>query len=539
MRKLILLILLSNCFNPIILSQNTEQLLAKVIDAETLEPLSYATVRIKNSDQGIVTDYNGEFRIPIHYKDAIILITSIGYEAKEVSLNKINLDGLNIIKLKTQIEALDPVFISVKNKVKSTEVNPEEIVKKSRELSAKEIVLKAIGKIPNNLSDKAHSYIGYYRDYQLINNKFINLNEGIIETFDEGISTSFLEDNGVSSVIYSFGQNKNFTIDPSLTKAYDGVTKYIKHSQILPRGGNDYTILNIHNPIRNHNINTFSYVYRMDKDFPELHQFRKDKIIFLNNEPLIIIKFKKAKPHDNSLYGLKTGRNDNIDYVQGSLYISIVDYAIHRFNYKVHPPKSKKPLYNVSLEYARQNNKMYLNYITFNNSFEIGAKYVLKEEKVEFDKAEQAFYITFNNTKANLDMRTIILKNFRFKFKGKSLKTTNIDKESGRVFKIKVESYDGSLIDINTENIKELSYKLKRIKDVIGREIYQHETVKGNQFREFFVQRVNENKSLSDSLNIMAKNRPIKESVLNDFLEKNQYWINTPLMDKMYRNKKD
>lgn len=174
---------------------------------------------------------------------------------------------------------------------------------------------------------------------------------------------------------------------------------------------------------------------------------------------------------------------------------------------------------------------MYLNYITFNNSFEIGGKYVLREEKVEFDKAEQTFYITFNNTKAYLDMRTIILKNFRFKFKGKSLKTTNIDKESGRVFKIKVESYDGSLIDINSENIDQLSYKLKRIKDVIGREIYQHETVKGDQFREFFVQQINVNKSTSDGIVVMDKNLPIKDSFLNEFPDKDHYWLNTPLMD--------
>ncbi|WP_422107247.1 carboxypeptidase-like regulatory domain-containing protein [Winogradskyella sp.] len=520
----------------LIFSQNSGQILAKVIDIETSEPVSYATIRIKDSNQGIIADYNGEFRIPLAYRDAIILITSIGYEAKEILLNELNIKGINIIKIKTQIEALDPVFISSRTKVKGVNFIPKNLIKNSRKLSAKDIVLRAISRIPKNLSHQPHSYIGYYRDYQLLDNKFHNLNEAILETFDQGIYTNSLAENTVSTAIYSFNQNEDFTIDPSLTKAYDGITKYIKHSQILPRGGNEHTILNIHNPIRNYNFSTFSYVYNLKIDFPELHQFRKGKIVFLNNEPLIVIKFKNAKPHDKSLYGLKTARSFNNEYVQGSIYISLVDYSIHRFNYKVHPPDSKKALYNVSLEYARQNDKMYLNYITFNNSFVIGEAFELREEKVQFDKAEQAFYITFNNTVDYLDYRTLKAKNFKFKLGDKNLRTISAERETPRVVKVTVKNFDGSPIDINSENIDELSYKLKNIRDTSRREIYRAKTLKGDQFREFFVQKVNENKPLSDSLSIMDKNSPIKESILNDFPEKNQYWINSPLMDKKYRD---
>ncbi|MEO1029857.1 MAG: carboxypeptidase-like regulatory domain-containing protein [Bacteroidota bacterium] len=537
MRILIVCIIFNFISFQFIFSQNSGQILAKVIDIETLEPISYATIRIKDSNQGVIADYNGEFRIPLAYADATILITSIGYEAKEILLNELNLDGLNIIKINTQVEALDPVFISSRTKVKGTSFNPKDLVKKNRKLSAKDIVLRAISRIPNNLSNQPHSYIGYYRDYQLLNNKFHNLNEAILETFDQGIYTNFLEDNTVSTAIYSFSQNEDFTIDSLLTKAYDGITKYIKYSDILPRGGNEHTILNIHNPIRNYNFSTFSYVYRLDTDFPELHQFRKNKIVFLNNEPLIVIKFKNAKPQDKSLYGLKTARSFNNEYVQGSIYISLVDYSIHRFNYKVHPPDSKKALYNISLEYARQNDKMYLNYITFNNAFVSGESFVLREEKVEFDKADQAFYITFNNKGANLDMRTMVPKNFKFKLAGKSLQTVDVYKASGtRMFKVTVKNFDGTKIDINSKNIHEVSHKFKRIKDVMGREIYEQRTIKGDQFREFFVQKVNENKPLSDRLSIMNKNLPIKTSILNDFPEKNQYWINSPLMDKKYRD---
>ncbi|WP_299520174.1 carboxypeptidase-like regulatory domain-containing protein [Winogradskyella sp.] len=535
MRVLIFFTLIELFFFQLTFAQNLDQVLVKVIDSKTLEPIPFATVRIKDSSLGVIADYNGEFRMPLRYKDDLIIISCIGYKAKEVPLNQLNFNELNTIKISPQVEALNPVFISSRTKINGINFNAKSLVKASRKLSAKEIVLRAINRIPNNLSDKPHSYIGYYRDYQLVDNKFHNLNEAILETFDNGINTSFLEENTVSTAIYSFNQNQNFIIDSSLTKAYNGVTKYIKNAQILPRGGNEHTLLNIHNPIRNYNFSTFSYVYKFESDFPRLHEFRKDDIVFLNNEPLILINFKKANPHDFSVYGLKTAINKD-EYVRGSIYISLVDYSIHRFNYKVYMPGSKKALFNVSLEYARQDNKMYLNYITFNNSFAMGEDFNLREEKVQFDKSEQAFYITFNNTKDYLDFNTMSTKNFKFKLGKKNLKTIAVDKVTERVIKVTVENFDGSLVDINANNVNDLTYKLRRIRDVTGREIYGENTIEGDQFREFFVQKVNVNKPMPSELDLMDKNSLINESALNDFEEANQYWINTPLMNEKGQN---
>lgn len=536
MKKSFFLTFLASFLVTFINAQSVNELLVKLLDNETSEPISYATIIIKGSSLGVIADYNGEFRMPLKYYNAnnSIIISSIGYKTEELALRSFKTNELNIIKIIPQIEALDAVVIKSGARGQVLKVN--ELVKSRRRMTAREIVLKAIDKIPENLSNKPHSYIGYYRDYQLVDNKFHNLNEAMFETFDKGISTNFLEENQSPTAVYSLKQNTDFPQDTSLTKAYNGITKYIKNARILPRGGNEYTILNTHNPIRNFSTNTFSYVYTLNRDFPNLHDFRKDQIVYLDDEPLILIKFKNKKQHDNSVYGLKSRTND---YVLGSIYISLVDYSIHRFNYKVFIPGTKNVLFNISLEYARQYNHMYLNYITFNNAFVVGEDFELREDKVTFDAEEQAFFITFNNTKDLLNMRTLVENNFKFKLGKKNLKVVDTKRISGRIVKVEVKSFDGLPIDINKNNINDLSYKFKNIEDVKGRVIYEARIIEGDQFREFFVQRVHLDKSAPTRLNFMNQNAPIKDALLNNFPDANQYWINSPLMNKKYRDIKD
>ncbi|WP_299338795.1 carboxypeptidase-like regulatory domain-containing protein [uncultured Psychroserpens sp.] len=521
-------------------AQNTNEIYFKLIDSETSEPISFATIMIKGTTRGVIADYNGEFRIPIQYYNAknSIIISSIGYTTQDKALINFKTNELNIISIKPQIEALDVVVIN-NRKARGVQKNANQLVKVGRRMSAKEIVLKAIQNIPKNLSNEPHAYIGYYRDYQLVDNEFHNLNEGIFETFDKGISTNFLEETIDQTVIYNFKRNTNFAEDPELTKAYNGVTKYIKQSEILPRGGNEYTILNTHNPIRNFATSTFSYVYTLEKEFPILHKFSKDKIVYLDDEPIVIISFKKANTNDSyNAYGVKSSRTS---YVDGTLYISLVDFSIHRFNYKVVLPRTKKPLFNVSLEYARQNNMMYLNYITFNNAFVISEEFELREEKVEFDNQKQAFYVLFNNTEDYdfLDVNTILNSNFKFKLGKQRLKTVRAEKLSERLVKVEVKQFDGKPISINKDNIEEVTYTFKNIRDVVGREIYKRKSIEGDQFREFFVQEVHIDKSTPEGLKFMAPNLPINRSPVNEFPDANAYWINSPLMKQKYRDEEN
>ncbi|WP_242204510.1 SusC/RagA family TonB-linked outer membrane protein [Aestuariivivens insulae] len=55
-----------------------------IIDGETQQPLPGATVLIKGTSNGTSTDFDGNFSLKVTSKDAIITVSYVGYETKEV-----------------------------------------------------------------------------------------------------------------------------------------------------------------------------------------------------------------------------------------------------------------------------------------------------------------------------------------------------------------------------------------------------------------------------------------------------------------------
>ncbi|EOR94611.1 TonB-dependent receptor [Arcticibacter svalbardensis MN12-7] len=59
----------------------------KVVDASTNEPIIGASVKIKNTQQGAVTNVNGVFTIPNAPNNSVIVVSYLGYVTQEVSSN--------------------------------------------------------------------------------------------------------------------------------------------------------------------------------------------------------------------------------------------------------------------------------------------------------------------------------------------------------------------------------------------------------------------------------------------------------------------
>ncbi|MGN0212426.1 MAG: SusC/RagA family TonB-linked outer membrane protein [Muribaculaceae bacterium] len=80
----------------------------KVVDAKTSEPLIGATVMVKGTSQGSVSDIDGLFLLSNVKKDAVIVVSSIGYNKEEIALN-----GRSEISvsLKENSEVLDEVVV--------------------------------------------------------------------------------------------------------------------------------------------------------------------------------------------------------------------------------------------------------------------------------------------------------------------------------------------------------------------------------------------------------------------------------------------
>jgi len=509
------------------LSQYAPDITAAVIDAETEEPISFVTVKIKGSNNGIVADYYGEFRLPVNdaMQSKTLILSSMGYQSKEVIVSQLSLDTLNTIYLKPQLEVLETVVLTHKKAKRF----PNRTLEKNKKKSAYDIVYEAISRIPQHLSSMAHSYVGYYRDYQLIRGEYYNLNEGIIETFDEGIRTNYLSNDYGHAAVYKFSGNDNFKRDEAFASAYDGDDKFIEGANIPPRGGNEYRILMAHNAIRSYDQRTFSFVYELQQDFIETHRFNKKAVTYLDDETIAVISFKRIVDVHSKANRFNVSA---LHEAEGTMHISLKDFAIHKFNYKVLKPRTDEELYNIAIEYKRQNGSMYLNYITFNNTFQVADNFILKELGVVYLADKHAFRIKFSRPLYQIQKQTLSAKNIKLKYDNRRLKIAKIDDSDKHYLLLYLDPSDKNLWKSNAKDNPDpqlFSISLKRIEDIFGYEIYEAKTVSINQFREFFVQRVNTNNRLPKDLDFMNLNKPIIKSNINSEALADDFWVNTPL----------
>lgn len=494
----------------------------KLIQLKDKAPIPFATLIIKNKAKGLISNADGGFKVPYElYKKDTLVISSIGYSSKEIPLSSLSLDIINLIVLEEKIEILDEIVIVGKHK-------------KKRIKSAKEIINIAISKIPKNYPYAPFSYIGYYRDYQLKNGEYLNLNEALMEVFDSGFGTSDLDE--TQTRIYQFKKNLNFLTDTIASKPYDyrNKNKIISNINLNNRGGNEYTILRIHDAIRNYNINSYDFVNRLDLNFVNNHEFKLLTDTFINNI---------------SLYSIDIFKTEGNIRISGKIHISKDDFKIYRLQYTVydqnkselspeHTEKNSnfskikkqsigKLLYNIIVEYKSKNRIMYPNYISFNNSFEVlrPPKFFLIDAKIHYTDHSK---LNFNSIELNFNNIPLLKsalkkKNYGLRYKDKKLKIDSIEvKKNIVILHLKKKSI---FEDINIE--------FKKIKDIYGNLINEKESQSYKQYREFFVQelKINPKKSL-DTL-YMIKNKSIfKNQPIAPFKNLSNYWLNTPLKNK-------
>lgn len=251
-------------------SQKKDFIEGRLLDAKTNEPIVFASIRLKGRALGVITNKDGSFRIPTKYKEygEILEFSSMGYQTKEIPIDALEQDKLNLI-------VLDPGVIGLKEAI------VEGKDKSRRRLGATEIVKRAIRAIPSNYPRRLHAVIGYYRDYQLKKEEYVNLNEAILEVVDSGFDRN---DHATTKVrLYNYRSNDDFERDRegSFKYDYNNYTKYIDKAFLFNYGGNEFSILRIHDAIRNHAINSYDFVNVMDRDFISNHFFKKEDEIRL------------------------------------------------------------------------------------------------------------------------------------------------------------------------------------------------------------------------------------------------------------------
>lgn len=507
-------------------SQNPDFLVGKLIDSQTFEPIIFATIRVKGKAKGVISNFDGGFLIPIRYKEIgdAVLISSMGYKKKEVPLEDFTLGVTKVIYMVPSSLALHEVVITAKQK---------------RKLSARRIIKRAIQNIPNNYSINPFSAIGYYRDYQLDEEEYINMNEGIFEVFDQGFTKY---DHSTTKVrIYDYKKNKNFTVDTLASKKYDYKqgTKTIDKGFLGAYGGNEFTILRIHDAIRNYKVNSYSFVNKLEEDFLKNHEFLKGGETFYGDEEIYIINFQKKYPN-YSVYGV--------------MYIAKSDFAIHKMEYTLYNKTLKLPegvlnkhgtnekfIFEIISEYQKQFSKMYPNYISFNNSFTIiqSPKFIAKE--ITYNVRLKRFEVLYNNEPIKED--AINSKNYKISYLGKKMKIDRILNSSKVRYHIFLKPFDNEdIFEIDMAKIRDnteiasdkiLAIEIKEIKDLQGNIINERLSKSYNQYREFFVQEIKVNSSLEEGSLFMNMYEPIfGEQPIFAPDNFDEYWMNTPLKKK-------
>lgn len=508
-RFLFLLFFTSICY-----SQGNSETRFQVLDFTTKKPVIYATVILMQSKIGVISDENGNFRIPNVYRSTkdTLKISCIGYSTSYIPLDDQKKDRINTVYLATKIESLDEVklFLAHKNK----------------KMSARKIVKKAIELIPNNYPVEPFSYIGYYRDYQKVadtaylnemaidnKNAFINLNEGVMQVYDAGFGTNRLTNDANQTVLYEFQKNLDFHVDTLLTIPYDNLNeKFLDGVIISPLGGNELNLLNLTNALRNYNRMSFSFVHVFNKHFLNNHIFKLNKLLYLDDEPIYSIVF---------------GTNRNVNpgfFAKGRIFISKINYGIYNLDYRLYKGKDNL-LYRVNIAYKPEGDRYYLSYITFNNYFEVKGGDFFKVNQVIYDHQTSSFQIFFNEEVDPKSIRTW-QKKFQFLNEQNPIKIVDVFLTEPALLNIKIDASREVESAILNDGIR---YEIKNIRDVQGRTLNEQKLLRADQFREIFVQKVFKELSIDKSYDFVDKELPLKESKLNSYQGNETYWINTPL----------
>jgi len=152
-------------------SQSAIDISGLVLDAKTSEPLPHAYLFLKSYPEfSWIASASGEFSLnfPEVLKDDVLVVSLLGYQRLEVPVSSLERTG-NRIKLDQALIGLSEITVKPDN-------------------SLREMIAKAIEKIPANYPDKRHQLTGFYRKVSTDYEEFTHLVEAAVVVEDVGYS---------------------------------------------------------------------------------------------------------------------------------------------------------------------------------------------------------------------------------------------------------------------------------------------------------------------------------------------------------------
>lgn len=500
------------CCPSFILAQSNDFIDGKVINSLTQEPVSFATILLKNNQFVVYTNADGDFKIlrSQNFLTDSIVISCIGFKRYSAAYRHFSENTVNTV-------SLIPITYGL---------GEEKILASGKKLGSLAIIGKAISNIPKNYPLKPFNYISYYRDYQKRDGKYINLNEAIIQTLDKGFSIGSLFNN---YRLLDFRKNVEFprmNISPYYEKegyeSQDTLKKFIPYATIGDQYGNELFELMTHDAIRNFKSRSFSFLDVFSEDFIRNHNFSEPVAVSNNNLLLFKIIFSgKTRVIGNSLL------------VTGAVYVEPKSYAIHKIEYSCSYQTGGKGLgemFSAYIEYGHENavdSSMYLKYISFNNFLKVTDTddpyfKVLKAYWEAYLYINPTLVVNFNN---KIDPVSGSMKeNYELYWGNKPLKITSLQVRDNTVYIRTKEEF--------IKNKTDSCYiGIHNVRDIDGNVLDKRKRIDLYQFMELFVQEYNKPLVLKDSCNMEYK--PIEDNCRSIYNGDEKYWMNTPVNIKI------
>ena len=380
----------------------------KVVDFATLMPIESASIYVKNTTIGTVSNSDGKFvlLVPNEFANDTLVISSIGYKSFKALVTEF--DNAMDIFLEEDVASLDEIVL----------------VAETRPKTGNDIVLRALERLPRNLPEEPYLEKGFLRHKERNKKEFKWLIESAITLYDSSYGSNSADNLkiNVDQVRKSYDLRD---VDSLLTyTAYLQQKTNIRNlkSRNLRRDTirtsslvkaikwNDTRINGLQNLFQgklNLVRNSLDSKALFGENILENHQFELDTVLVDNDRKIYKIKIKESRDYVN----LKTRGIFNDGYkAEGWMYIYWDTYAIKKIEYQLvaASPEQKsrsKALFDTQvnhklvLNYMEYQGKMYPNYIYYETPklVNVGAKPTVPKKSVDeittYDKDER-FYFT-------------------------------------------------------------------------------------------------------------------------------------------------
>ena len=374
-----------------------QEITNKVVDFFKDDPIESASVYIKTTAIGTITNADGKFalRIPRENATDTLVVSSIGYSTEKIPLDQF--DASEPIYLVEEVASLDEVVLEAEERPKT----------------GNEIVLKAIEKLPLTMPDSSYIQKGFLRHKERNKKEFKWLIESAISVYDSSYNVSANThlkinvdqmrksydlrdiDSLFTYASYLNQNNKTRTNPKNLRRVQiktAELNKAIKWNDNRVNG-----LQNIFQGKLNMFRNVNSKKALSGDDILKKHQFELDTILVDNERKLYKIKINKGAEY----VGLDTKGIYNEGYhANGWLYIYYDNFAIKKVEYELIAASNEQKSRSKRLFDTQVNHKlviMYPNYIYYETPKLVNVGFKPKnkqEEELAEEYKEERYYYT-------------------------------------------------------------------------------------------------------------------------------------------------